>query len=144
MTRKELSQIYYLDKELKRCEENLAEIRASIQAKTQKITGMPHQNNGGNSNEVEETVFRLLKAEQAVDGYQQAILIRKARILEWLSGLDDILLVQIVDYRCLKLLTWEEVAARVGGGNTAESVRKHFVRNIEKSEGCPQCPIAIV
>ena len=132
MTRKELSQIYYLDKELKRCEANLAELRASIQAKSQKLTGMPFQNTGTTSNPVEEMVFRLTKAEQAVEGYKEAILIRKARIMEWMSSLDDILLAQIVDFRCLKLMNWNEIADAIGGYNTEDSVKKYFYRNIEK------------
>lgn len=132
MTRKELSQLYYLEKELRRCEENLAEINESIQAKSQKINGMPFQNTGDASNPVEESVLKLMKAEQALEGYREAILIRKARIYEWITSLDDMILSAIVDYRCIRLMSWEEVASHIGGGNTAESVRKYFVRNIRK------------
>lgn len=131
MTRKELNQLYYLDKELKRCEENLQFLRDSIHAKSPNYDGMPKQI-GGSSSQVEELVFRLMKAEESVEGYKEAILIRKARILDWLSTLDDILLAQIVDYRCVKLMTWDEVAVHIGGGNTEESVRKYFTRNIPK------------
>lgn len=132
MNRKELSQLFYLEQELKRCEENLAELRASIKPLAQKITGMPFQNTGETSDPVQKIVFQLMKAEQAVDGYKQAIMIRKAKIYEWIAFLDDALLAQIVDYRCVRLMSWEDVAKKVGGGNTEDSVKKYFYRNIEK------------
>ena len=53
---------------------------------------------------------------------------KKKEIYDYIATIDDSLMRQIIMYRCLSLCTWEEVAIYVGGGNSADSVRKLFVR----------------
>ncbi|MDS1004950.1 RNA polymerase subunit sigma-24 [Clostridium sporogenes] len=43
---------------------------------------------------------------------------------EFIEDIEDSLTRQIISLRYINGLTWEEVAANVGGGTTAESVRK--------------------
>ncbi|AJD32897.1 RNA polymerase subunit sigma-24 [Clostridium sporogenes] len=43
---------------------------------------------------------------------------------EFIEGIEDSLTRQIISLRYINGLTWEEVAANVGGGTTTESVRK--------------------
>jgi len=53
---------------------------------------------------------------------------------EYIDAIDDSLIRQIITLRHVCGLTWGEVAARVGGGNTAESVRKMHDRFFERGE----------
>lgn len=132
MTRKELSQIYYLTQDLERCEKNLAELRVSIQPKSQKITGIPFANTGSKSDPTADTAERIMQCIESIEGYRQAIIIRKATVFEWVNKLEDMFLKQIVQYRCIELLSWDEVAMRIGAGTTADSCRMYFNRNIPK------------
>ena len=45
-------------------------------------------------------------------------------IEEYINTIDDSLTRQILSLRYVNGLTWEQVAASIGGGNTADSVRK--------------------
>jgi len=52
-------------------------------------------------------------------------------VYEYISELDDALVELIILYRCINLCTWDQVAAHIGGGNTADSVRMIFNRHFE-------------
>ena len=45
-------------------------------------------------------------------------------INEYIETIDDSLIRQIITLRYVNGLTWDQVAARIGGGNTADSLRK--------------------
>lgn len=53
---------------------------------------------------------------------------------EYIDAIDDSLIRQIITLRHVCGLTWCKVAARVGGDNTAESVRKMHDRFFERGE----------
>ena len=52
----------------------------------------------------------------------------RVKIYKHIAEIDDSLMRQIVMHRCISLERWEDVARAVGGGNTADSVRKRFER----------------
>lgn len=49
---------------------------------------------------------------------------------EYLHGIKDSHMRRIINLRVIEQLSWNEVADRIGGGNTSESVRKAFDRFI--------------
>jgi hypothetical protein len=51
---------------------------------------------------------------------------------EYIHTIDDSLMRQILSLRYINGLTWEQVAAHIGGGNTADSVRKAADRFLGK------------
>jgi hypothetical protein len=53
--------------------------------------------------------------------------------LGYISTIKDTLTRQIFFERCIKGKSWAAVAVAVGGGNTADGVRKIFDRQVEKS-----------
>lgn len=130
MTRHELSQIFYLKKELKRAEEKLEELNASIEAKGQRLTGMPFANTGETSDPVFEAVSRIIKYRDVVQGYKAAIEIRIEEVDRWRMNLEDVFLAQIVEYRCIQCLDWNTVADRIGGGNTEDGCKKYYYRHV--------------
>ena len=52
----------------------------------------------------------------------------KAEIMDWIKSIDDSLIRQIIYYRCIKVMSWIAVADKIGGGNTADSVRMSYDR----------------
>lgn len=51
---------------------------------------------------------------------------------EFILSIDDSHIRRIVNLRVVQKLTWNDIAARMGGGNTEDSVRKAFMRFFEK------------
>lgn len=55
----------------------------------------------------------------------------RERVERFISTIPDSLTRQIVELRCVKCYKWCEVAKKVGGGNTADGVRKAFNRYLK-------------
>ena len=51
------------------------------------------------------------------------------KIIVFISTIQDSLLRQIVYSYCVAGMSWKETAKAIGGGNTADSVRKRFERS---------------
>lgn len=127
MTRNELKQIYHLSREIRMWREELDKVQAEILSSS-KLTGMPRKK--GASDRVGELASTLADIERIIDGKLTEIQLQRKRIVEYIDGLEDSLLRQIVFYRCVSLMGWHQVAETIGGECTAESVRKYFVRGV--------------
>lgn len=53
-------------------------------------------------------------------------------VLDFIESIDDSHMRMIITYRIIENYSWGKVADAMGGGNTEDSVRKAFVRFIEK------------
>lgn len=51
---------------------------------------------------------------------------------EFIASVDDSRMRRIINLRFIESLSWNDVAKRIGGGNTDETVRKAFYRFMEK------------
>lgn len=132
MTRKQLSQIFYLEKEQKMWEEKLREIEAESLIKGQVLSGMPFANTNETSDKVMEYAIRKQTIIGIIDDIKIKIAKQKEEIYSYIVLIEDSLLRQIVTYRCVSCMTWEQVAMQIGGGNTSDSVRKTYERSIPK------------
>lgn len=132
MTRERLSQIFYLEKEQKMWEEKLKELEAESLIKGREISGMPFNNTGETSDKVSSLIIRKQTFVEIIEEIQKKIGKQKEEIYEYINTIDDSLLRQIVVYRCISCMNWTQVANRIGGENTADSVRKIYERAIPK------------
>lgn len=128
MTRDKLSQIFYINKELKMWEEELQALREKSLMKSKQITDMPFANTNETGNPVEQLVIQITDIEMIILGKKKELEIERTRLMQFIDNIDDSLMRMIVKYRCMDCLTWEGVASKVGGTNTADSVRKMYVR----------------
>lgn len=114
MTKRELQQYYYLDKELTAERLRLAELEL-LQAP---------------DGELDETrkVIRC-KLEEAE--------LMKQRILREIMGINDAFLRQIFVMRHVDLLSWATIAMRIGGDNTPDGVRMAHDRYIKAQNEKP-------
>ena len=107
MTKRELKQIYYLNKEIKLYQQQLNKI--------------------DKDDEKEKT-----ELETIINGLSTKIKRQHRDIMEYISTLDDSFIRQIMTCRFIRLMSWTATAAAVGGGNTADGVRKTLDRFFEK------------
>lgn len=127
MTRTDLSQIYFITRELERAERALKELEASISPKSQNMNGMP--GGSGTSDPTATTAIQMALYRDQIEKGRRKLLEKEIQVEEYCESLDDHFLRLIIKYRCVDLMTWGQVAAKIGAGTTADSCRKYFWRN---------------
>lgn len=127
MTKKELSQIYYINREIEMWQRELENI-TNLQSPN--LDGMPKSAAPGDS--TGQKALRAAQISETIDGLLAELQVKRREVYDYIATLEDSMMRQIIMYRCLSLCTWEEVAAYVGGRNTGESVRKMYDRYFEE------------
>lgn len=132
MTLKELSQLYYLDREIELDRERLAELRADLLCpRSPDYDGMPRNPNPENA--LERCVAEIVDLEDVIRTKIEQRIYERARLERYISDIPDSLTRQIFTLRFIEGLTWEQVAARTGGNNTAKNCSNICYRYIRQS-----------
>ena len=137
MTKSDLEQIYYLNRELKMWETELERVRCKS------LVGSPLPGNShgsGVSDKVADRAERIIELENRIIAKRDEIQRLRDEAVEFIYSIPDSLTRQIVYYRCVSLMSWRRVAYEVGGNNTEESVKKIYYRFFGKQKSCPECP----
>lgn len=131
MTLKELSQLYYLNREIERDQERLEKLRARASAPgTPNYDGMPKS--PGFENRLERYIAEIVDLEAIIQAKITQCLHERARLERYIAEIPDSLTRQIFQLRFINGLTWVQIAFSVGGGNTEEGVRKRVYRYLEQ------------
>lgn len=102
MTKDDLMQIYYIDKEIKTWQDELQHTNFSSETK----------------DKIKKKLAELK--------------IAKDKITNYILTIDDCQTRLIFKLRCLNLMTWNDVADRIGGMNSEYTVKKRFYRYLKK------------
>lgn len=122
MTKKELSQLYYLNREIEQLTKQLKDLQQK-----RKIQGLPYIDTEDIQTEIEDCKITLkTKQKKAMKEYN--------RLVKYIDGIDDSLSRQIIGLRYINGLSWKQVAFHIGGGNTPDSVRKVHDRWLLKNK----------
>ena len=135
MTKQQLKQLKYLKSEIKVLREQIDNISAGIVSDVVEgsegefpYTKRRFTVTGVDCKEYERKSKRLQKRlQRRVDDLMDLL----EEINRYVESIDDSLLRQIIYLRHVNGLTWDQVAASIGGGNTGESVRKMHDRFLE-------------
>ena len=159
MTEKELSKLYWLNREVELNKRQLAYLQAEIERDkdsllamrrsldglaSPKLDGMPHGSDV--SSPVENTVQQIMKLEEAlrrkhdamvnlqalISTRQTLIVLERDRLERYIGAIDDSIMRQIFTFRFVDGLRWDNVAANMGDGYNAEAIRKAVYRYIKK------------
>lgn len=159
MTVKELSKLYWLnrevelnkmqladlEKELEQDRERLAGLRRSLDGlASPKLDGMPHGSNV--SSPVENTVEQIMMLEAAltrkhdalvnltarISARQTLIILERDKLEQYIGAMEDAHMRQVFTLRFVNGLPWEQVAASLGPGYMGASVKKACYRYIRK------------
>lgn len=134
MTLKELSQLYYLNKEIKTDKERLETLRAKVTSVSGvTVSDMPKGNN--QDNQLEKYIAEIVDLEAIISAKLTQCMHERNRLMRYISEIPDSLTRQIFTLRFVNGLSWLQVAMHIGGGNTADSVRKTCNRYINKENG---------
>lgn len=139
MTLKELSQLYYLDKEIERDKRRLRELK-SLQIKlTPSYSEMPSFTRII-YDPMAEKVADILDLEEMLRLNVQKRYYEEKRIMRYIDTIDDSFVRLIFKLRFIDCKDWWQVAEEVGGNNTNDSVKKICYRYLNKVI-CPKCPV---
>lgn len=129
MTVKELSQLYYLNREIERDKQRLAELEAAAESDTAKITGMPHGSGAGDK--IGRYAADIADLRALIELNIQKCWYEFSRLNRYIAGIDDSLIRQILTLRFVNGLPWQQVAMSIGGNNTADGVKKVCYRYLD-------------
>ncbi|NCC06731.1 MAG: hypothetical protein EOM30_01485 [Clostridia bacterium] len=133
MTVKELSQLYWLNREIEQDQERLAELEHKASSPSSpNLTGMPSAKGGYGNSKIERYVAEILDLKAIIAAKQQQCIHERNRLERWICDVPDSLLRMIFTLRFINGLTWLQVALHIGGGNTEDSVKKACYRYLDK------------
>ena len=132
MTKEELSQVFYLTKEIKMWQAELNRLECQSLIKGQEITGMPFSNTNVTSDKTGELATKKQDIRIIIEGKVKERELQRDKIIMYINNIDDSFMRQVIYYRHVSCLSWGKVAEEIGGGNTTDSVRKAHDRFMEK------------
>ena len=133
MTKRELMQLYYLEKEIRALENRIEELEREIENCTRILTDMPKNRN--RNNKIAEIAAEIVDVKRLLDLKRQERIYTRNRILRYIQAIDNCEVRLIIEYRFIDRLSWQQVANRLGGYATAASVRmiaNRFLRENQK------------
>lgn len=131
MTKHELSQLYYLNREIERLQKRLKELEDAALSSTAKITGLPW--GSGVSDKVGEYAAEIADLRALIELSIQKCWYEFNRLNRYIATIEDSQMRQILSLRYVNGMSWTQVAFSIGGGNTADGVRMAHNRFLEKN-----------
>lgn len=131
MTVKELSQLYWLNREIEMDQKRLEELEYQAIPGSPIISDMPP---GPHSNEskVEKLAAEIVDLKAIIAAKQIQCIHERQRLERYISEIPDSLTRSIFELRFANGLPWSQVAACLGGGNTTEGVKKRCYRYLKE------------
>lgn len=130
MTKKELSQYYWIKREIEADEKRLRNLRESIQSpKAMRLTAMPTANGAHDS--IGDAVAEMTDIEAIIAAKQIQCIHVRQRIERFICSVQDSMVRQVLMYRCIDGMTWKEVAAAMGHRMSEENARQIFHRALK-------------
>jgi len=136
MNKEQLKQLRYLKNEIEILKEQIANLDYTIATDSVRgsdnkfpytersftITGIDYENYNRKIRRLQRKLNRRI--DELVDLVEETY--------EYIDNIDDSLVRQIITLRYVNGLTWQQVAASIGGDNTADSVRMMHDRFLKK------------
>lgn len=159
MTVKELSKLYWLNREVEWNQKQLADLEAQIERDTEELKalrrnmdglaspnldGLPHGSDVHSP--VENTVEHIMKLEEAlrkkhdalvnlqarISARQTLVILERDRLDQYIQTIDDLYLRDVFRLRFINGLRWQQVAASMGRMDMWESVKTACYRYLRK------------
>ena len=129
MTEKELSQLYWLNKETAKLQEELKNKCSGDLYRSPVITGLPKGN--AHIDKLAEHAAETDEIRQLIELNLKKIQIERARLERYIAGIEDSETRLIFRLRCINGMFWEDIAADMGYERT--TVSKKFYRYLKQS-----------
>ena len=131
MTKKELSQLYYLNREIEEQQRRLAELEAAVTSCGVTITGMPKAH--GVSDKLAKCAVEIADLKALLDLNLKKCFYELNRLNRYINSIDDSQIRIILALRYINRLSWKQIAHSIGGGNTEKGVQMIVKRFLEEN-----------
>ncbi len=122
MTKKELSELYWLNREIEEEQRKLNELKAATTGCTTKITGLPHVS--GIHDKIGDLSILIAEQKDLIELKIKQSVIEYNRLNRYIENVPDAQMRMILSLRYVNGLTWQQIADNIGGKNTADAIRK--------------------
>lgn len=129
VTKKELSQLYWLNKEIIMQKQRLDELECLATSCTSNITGMPKS--VGTMDKRSDCIAEIADLKGLVELNIKKCFYELNRLSRYIESVPDSQMRMILVLRYVNGLSWEQIALSIGG-NTADSVRMSHNRFLSK------------
>ncbi len=130
MTKEELMQVYYMDKEIAAWKEELEKITMRAQPSAVRFGGFC-KSKGKPADKTADIATELAETERKIREKLVELERERIKVMNYILNIEDPQTRLIFKLRCLNLLSWNAVADRVGGMNSEDSVKKRFYRHLK-------------
>lgn len=132
MTKEELSQLYYLNREAERIQARIHELELSATSNTLQITGLPKAKDLSDTTGKFAAALADLKAQY--EKKLQECLHEYDRLNRYILGISDCEVRMILSARYVDGFEWKQVAKHINPNATEDSVRKIHDRFLRKTQ----------
>ncbi len=129
MTKKELSQLYYLKKEIKEQQRRLKELETLATSCTAKVTGLPNGN--GVSDKIANYATEIADLKSLLDLNLKKCFYELNRLDRFISSVKDSEIRTILTLRYSQGLSWQQIAQSMGvlgDGSTERKKHNRFLK----------------
>lgn len=129
VTKQELSQLYYLRREISQWEKRLQQLEDAANSTAANISGLPHVPGIADRTALAAEIADI---KDLINAKLEQCKIEYRRLHRYIDAIDDSLIRQIMTLRYIDGKTWWQVADGVGGNNTANGVYQIHKRYLQK------------
>ena len=129
MTKKELSQLYYLKKEIKEQQRRLEELETAAMSCTTKITGLPHGT--GINDKIGNYAVQIADLKSLLDLNLKKCFYELNRLDGYIQSVEDSEMRIILTLRYSQGLSWQQIAeimGNLGDGTTERKKHNRFLK----------------
>lgn len=123
MTRKELSQLYYLNREIEQLKIKLAELEDAATSTTTRITGMPHIT--GVSDKVGKYAAEIADLKSLLEINLKKCFYELNRLNRYIDSINNSEMRQIFSLRYVNGLSWQQIAFSIGHHDESIPRKRH-------------------
>lgn len=133
MTKKELSQLYWLNREIQREKFRLQELEAAATDTSAKITGLPHV--GGISDKT-AIAAEIADSRNIIAAKIKLSIAEYNRLNRYIASIDDSFMRQVISLRYINGMSWQQIAFSLGETDEQYPRKKHnnFLKKAKMDE----------
>ncbi len=132
ITRQDLESIYYLRKDQKRLESFIEVEKAKAEKCTASMSITPGGSSGNKLSVEDKYITATEKYINELIDIKNQIAEKVIMIERFINHIPEPFYRLLLHYRCVECLPFKVIADKIGGKNTADSVRKAYIRYLEK------------
>lgn len=129
MTKHELSQLYYLKKEIKELKRRISELESAAAGCTARITGMPGDE--GISDKIGEYAAQIADLRALLDSSLKKAICELNKLNRYIEGIENSEIKLIFTLRYINGMSWQRIAFAIGYQDESVPRKKHnrFLKN---------------